>query len=361
MLYMENQRQIQEKLRERNLPNPLSDNGKIITSREEWEERRKSLQNMICQEMYGYIPFRPFETLGEIVKHEENAFGGKAIIDTISLRVVTKKGVAVFLFDLAVPKRETQMGKYPAFIHLTFQPTDPMVEEIIDQGYACASVYYQNIMPDRPEAELEGVGGISEVIPEIGWGKVCMWAFGISRIMDYLEIRNDILRDKVAIVGHSRLGKVTLLCGALDNRYSLIVSAGSGAGGAALFRGKTGEQIENLSKHWFCANMQKYAYHPEKLPFDQHYLIALAAPARVYISSASEDEWADPESEFLSCVAGGSVYGLYGAKGLCCTHLPQTGEVLQEGCIAYHRRQGTHAMNRQDWQLYIDYRKRWDI
>ena len=354
----EKEAEVRKKLQERKIPDPLMVNGERITDQEEWERRRPEIRKMICQEMYGYTPFRQWKTEGEVVKTEENGYGGKARIDTIELKISTKKGVAVFLFELAVPKDKSVS---PAFIHITGFPCDGMSEELIDNGYACASVYYQDIMPDRPEAVIEGVGRIIEVLPQIGWGKVSMWAFGISRIMDYLETRKDIDHARVAIAGHSRLGKATLLCGALDERFSLTISAGSGAGGAALFRGKVGEQIENLSKHWFCGNMQKYAYHSEELPFDQHFLLALIAPNRVYISSASDDEWADPESEFLSCVAASEVYEFLGKEGLCQKYYPETGEVFQDGYIAYHRRLGTHAMNRQDWHLYMQYRKRWNV
>ena len=349
---------IWEDLKQREIPDYMTFRGEKIVNREQWANQREELKKLICQEMYGYMPFRKWEVCGRVVQTVKEGYGGKVQIDTVDLQISTVRGVCSFPFQLAIPKNVINP---PVFIHITGYPADYMTEELTDHGYAVASVFYQDIMPDRPEAVLEGVGRIIEVLPEIGWGKIAMWAFGVCRMTDYLMTREDIDRKRIAIAGHSRLGKVTLLCGALDERFSLIISAGSGAGGAALFRGKTGEQIENLSKHWFCGNMKKYAYHPELLPFDQHFLIAMAAPVKVYISSADEDAWADPKSEFLSCVAASAAYELLGEKGLVCDHYPEVDESLQDGSIAYHRRNGTHAMTRQDWHLYMKYRERWQV
>ena len=349
---------VEKALEERNLPKLLDWKGSRIRTKEEWEERRKEIEDVLCHELYGYMPFRQCETKGEVVSVKENAFGGKAIEDKVLLKIKTAYGFCSFPFRLTIPKNAE---KPPVFLKFTFGPQDEMTEELVDNGYAVGNVFYQEIAPDRPEAVTEGIAGIIEQVPYIGWVKIAMWAYGLSRITDYLMTRTDIDRERIAIVGHSRLGKATLLCGALDHRYSLIVTAGSGAGGAALFRNKRGEQIGDFSKSWFCTNMQKYAGHPEALPFDQHFLIALCAPQRVYISSASEDEWADPASEFLGGIAASPVYELWQEKGLVCEEFPKVDQIYREGRIAYHMRRGTHCMNRQDWHHYMEYRARYGI
>lgn len=167
-------------------------------------------------------------------------------------------------------------------------------------------------------------------------------------------------------MGHSRLGKTALLAGALEERFSLTIVVQSGAGGAALFRGKTGEQIENLygkgSRLWFNGNFFKYREKVEELPFDQHFLLALAAPRHLYVSSAAEDDWADPKSEFLSCVAAGEAYAFLGEKGL--VHhgsFPKPGEYFHDGRIGYHLRCGTHYLSRDDWKMIMDYRDRHQV
>lgn len=350
--------EVWRELMRRALPDVMELNGRQIVTADEWEEKRSRMKKIICQELYGFMPFRACCVRGEAVRQEKDAYGGKAYRDTILLHTSTFVGDSAFFFELSVPKGIDQPA---VFLDIAGPAASCVTEELIDNGYAVAHVYYQDIMPDRPEAETEGVGGLTEKIPYIGWGKIAMWAYGISRITDYLATRKDIDAGRIAIVGHSRLGKAALLCGALDNRYSLIIAAGSGAGGAALFRGKKGEKIEDLNKHWFCGNMQKYTCHPEQLPFDQHFLIALAAPQRVYVSSASRDGWADPLSEFLGCAAASPAYEFMGVKGLVQEGFPKCGEVLQDGYIAYHMREGTHALTREDWKNYMKYRERWKV
>ncbi len=350
--------EIYQEIYKRNLPDFMIKNGKRIMTEEEWKQQKEEITDMIFRELYGYQPFRDCTVTGWTERRNEDALGGKAYSELIYIKTATKYGVYIFPFTLLVPKG---IKKVPLFIRFSFGMGEDMTEEILDHGFAIASVFYQNIMPDRLEAIREGIAGVGDPSAVFHWGKISMWAYGISRMTDYLLTRQDIDADRIALVGHSRRGKSVLLCGAIDHRYSLIVSAGSGAGGAALFRGKKGEQIENLSQHWFCENRKKYDFHPELLPFDQHYLIALAAPARVYISSASRDDWADPKSEFLSCVAASPAYEFQGIEGLIFEGWPECDCPMQEGHIAYHVRTGTHHLGRADWLYYMEYRDRYHI
>lgn len=90
------------------------------------------------------------------------------------------------------------------------------------------------------------------------------------------------------------------------------------------------------------------------MPFDQHYLAALIAPRYLYVASASEDLWADPDSEMLTCAAVSEVYEKFGKKGFICEdRLPQIGDEFHEGCVGYHLRAGEHYMGREDWQKII--------
>lgn len=349
---------IQEELACRRLPDLMSLKGQKIVTEQDWADKCSEMRRILSQELYGFPPFRECRTEGRMVKESADSYGGKARSQTILLQLGTSRGVCSFPFELTLPKA---VKCPPVFLSITGYPVNYLTEELIDNGYAVASVFYQDIMPDRPEAELEGIGRIIEKIPYIGWGKIAMWAYGVNRITDYLMTREFIDTGRIAVAGHSRLGKTALLCGAMDSRYSLIISAGSGAGGAALFRGKRGEQIEDLSRHWFCGNISKYDCHPEQLPFDQHFLLALAAPRRLYISGASRDDWADPFSEFLSCAAASPAYEFLGLKGLVHHGFPDCGQLLHDGHIAYHVREGTHAMTREDWHAYMRYRERWHV
>ena len=166
---------------------------------------------------------------------------------------------------------------------------------------------------------------------------------------------------RAAVVGHSRLGKTALWCAAQDERFSLAVAVQSGCGGAAISRGKVGEQLSGMTKtfpDWFCEGFQAYAPRLADYPFDQHDLIAAIAPRRVYVCSASEDEWADPNSEFLACAAASPAFGPDGEGLVSEDRLPRIGDVFHSGRIGFHLRAGSHAFVAEDWDRIMDYRDR---
>lgn len=165
--------------------------------------------------------------------------------------------------------------------------------------------------------------------------------------------------NRASVVGHSRLGKTALLAGALDERFSCVISNNSGCSGAAVSRGKEGETIRHITTafdYWFCENYQKYADKEDTLPFDQHFLLAAIAPRRLYVASASDDLWADPVSEFLGCFAANEVCDKLGIKGLVSKdRLPLAGEYYHDGTIGFHLRKGSHYLGREDRNLFMDY------
>jgi hypothetical protein len=175
--------------------------------------------------------------------------------------------------------------------------------------------------------------------------------------MDYLEKDKDVDSKRVAVMGHSRLGKTVLWTGAQDQRFSMILASCPGEGGASLARRNYGETIRDLTDRfpfWFAANLKKYADDPGRLPVDMHELIALSAARPVYVTGAEDDKWADPKGEFLALVAAGPVYQLLGAQGLGTDQMPALNQPIQH-TLAFHYRTGKHEVTEFDWEQFLDF------
>ena len=327
----------------------MDENGQAVAGAD-WDRQRERIKSMLFEYEYGIMPGKPdsLEFVREIKVDDYCA--GKAVYEKISAEGTVCGKSFSFPFYAVVPVKQ---NKPPAFVHINFRDNVPdqymPTEEIIDNGFAVFSFGYQDVTADNDDFS-DGAAALFSRNEDNAPGKIAVWAWAASIVMDYVCSRGDI--GDTAVVGHSRLGKTALLAGAVDERFKFVISNDSGCGGAAVTRGKKGERIADIVgafPFWFCKNYGSFSRCEESMPFDQHFLLALAAPRYLYVASAKEDIWADPEAEFEGCAEASRAWELLGLNGL-----------EKPGCkghIGYHNRDGTHYLSRYDWQKFMEFIK----
>ena len=364
-----------------------------FSSVEEWEMvHRPVIYNFFEREVYGRVPMYQPAVTYELLR-TDSASNGKAVCKQVAMNVAGMKTPVLILLYLPADAKTP----VPAFLGVNFMgnhqitndefvivsPNAPLAKQlkskrargtstsrwpldmIIDAGYAVVTIYRGDVDPDHDDGFQNGIhpsfyrqGQTAPAVDE--WGTIGAWAWGLSRTMDYLETESAIDSKHVAVIGHSRLGKTALWAAAQDTRFAMAISNNSGCGGAALSMRKHGETVAKINKtfpHWFCDNYNKYSNNEEALFVDQQGLIALIAPRPVYVASATLDDWADPEGEFLSALYASPVYELYGKKGLEAKKMPAPDSPIHGGSVAYHVRTGKHDITSYDWEQYIKFAK----
>ena len=371
------------------LPELLVDNdGKAVTTKKQWKEkRRQEVMTLFKEYVYGYLPDAKVEASYKVLEQSDKALDGKATRKQIEI-TWTGNGTsrkALLLMYLPNVKK-----KSPVFVNFNFLgnatlSADPDVipsqysrqgiayqkrrwplHKIIDAGYGVATLHYYDIYFDekgnveRSILPLLGINSEADMKPNSGRA-IAVWAWGYSRVLDYLLTDKQVDGKRVVCMGHSRLGKTALWAGAQDDRFAIVISNNSGCGGAALSRRAYGETV-NIINHtfpwWFCDNFKQYNKNEAKIPVDQHELLALAAPRPLYVASAVEDQWADPKGEFLSASLVEGVYHLFGYKGLKTDKMPSINQPIGDR-VAYHIRSGVHDVTDYDWENYIRFANRW--
>lgn len=358
--------------------------GRPVDSREMWErERRPELLKLFTERVYGVRPEeRPrsleFSTVGD----ERTILGGLGVRRRVKAEYSGPLGTNSFEFTLYIPAKATAERPVPAFLMVCLREVtaehDPEgdeaslveqwpVAEILRRGFATAGFLKDQLSPDMDHANLMGVFSVYEKMrpyrAKNRWGTISAWAWGASRVMDYLETEGRIDSRRVAVVGHSRGGKTALLAGATDRRFAMVCSNDSGCSGAKLnhIEIEKSEHIAEIVRtfpYWFCPDYVLCANRDAELDFDQHEFLALVAPRLLCVGSASEDRWAGPRGEFEAARLASPAWELYGLKGLGKADFPEPGGSIMEGHVEYHLREGPHKITEWDWRHYLDFAER---
>jgi len=360
------------------------------------DSRRGELLELFQDHVYGRVPTLDVSMHSRLVFQDRQALGGLAVMKEVQLDLL--HGIDTVKVQVLVFLPADARGPVPLFLGLNFYgnhsilpdpsislPESPLrlneslgitsvrakddsrglrasrwpVEAILSRGYGLATVYCGDLDPDEDDGFHNGVHRLDPSERDSSsWGTIAAWAWGLSRVLDYFEQDVEVDASRVAVIGHSRLGKTALWAGAMDQRFAMVISNNSGCGGAALSRRNVGESVERINAsfpHWFAERFNDYSGNEAACPVDQHQLLALMAPRPLYVASATEDQWADPVGEYLSLYHGSKVYPLFGLDSLVFPHPPKAGEPRWAGRVAYHLRSGKHDLTAWDWKHYLDF------
>ncbi len=378
------------------LPDPLTlNNGSKITDKDAFiNQRVPEILNAFKENQFGKVPSNNVKCTYELFDKGTPALDQKALRkqvcvyftgDTVGPRadvliylpIGAEKPVPLMLMinftanssmveDSGVKRGEIWSRdkiRVPAPERRNFENTN--IISFLENGIGVAMLYYGDIEPDFPEGiEHGGVRGMllktGESYPAADeWGAIGAWAWGLSRVLDFLQTDKDIDKECIGLFGISRLGKTVLWTGASDPRFAFVIASCSGEGGAALSRRYYGETIAHLASpsryfYQFCGNYQKFSDNPEKLPVDAHMLLALIAPRPVLLQTGTTDKWSDPKGEFLAAIAAEPVYNLFGKKGLETNQMPGAGEAILNS-IGYYMHEGGHGTIPSDVPVFIEF------
>lgn len=381
------------------LPDLLTcQDGTPVKTAKDWErKRRPEIMEFFQSNVYGRTPKDKIKVAYEPVAKNTKALGGLATMEQVYLHFKGQKQERKALMLVLYPNE--RKGKVPVFVSYNFKgnPTtladnailysplsSQMVpptsdggarggsssrwdyENIIKRGYGIVVMCYHDIFPDGAKYREQSIlplfkGYTKQLERDDEWQSIGAWAWGASRMADYVVKQKWADAEKLIVIGHSRLGKTALWAGAQDKRFKVVISNDSGCGGAALSKRAFGETVWRITKtfpHWFCPKFTQYGINEEALPMDQHGLIALIAPRHAYVASAQADAWADPRGEYLSAYYASPVWKLYGLEGITQKEMPAIHQPNQSA-VGHHIRAGKHDVTDYDWKCYLDYCDKW--
>ncbi len=354
------------------LPDPLTAlNGKRVKTGKMWSEsRRGEILELFRENVYGRIPESYYTKSFSVVNNDINAMDGDATLKQVDIIIGSGEDTLVIHLSLFIPNKVEK----PVPVFLLINNRDPEnidpsrmiksefwpAEEVISRGYAIAAFYNADVDPDNFDNFKNGIHGILDQGERRGdsWGTLAAWAWGASRCMDYFETDKNIDNKKVAVVGHSRGGKTALWAGAVDERFSIVISNESGCGGAALARRRYGETVARITSvfpHWFCLNYRQFADNEDDMPVDMHMLLALIAPRALYVACAGDDLWGDPKGSYLALYHSMPVYKLLKTGSDMPGSMPPLDMQIISGKTGFHIRDGSHNMLLKDWNWFMDF------
>lgn len=386
------------KVRSYTLPELLTlANGQKVTDARTWrEQRRPEIMRLLEQNQQGVTPSGDFKARYEVVEKDGVGLHGLARRTQVRIRFSDgPDGPSIRVLHYVPAKAK---GPVPTLLHLGFSPAVLVINDtgldegmswdaasktkvpdrqarrvgefnaryFIERGYGVAYVYYGDIEGDFDGGAPLGVRGLfgAKDAPRRSdeWGSIGAWAWGLSRVQDWLETQPTVDKRKIALSGVSRLGKTVLWAGAQDQRFDLVIPLLSGEGGAAISRRNYGETIADLTNpsrydYWYAPRYDAYAFNVDANPVDGHMLLSMIAPRPVLQVTGSTDTWSDPKGEWVSAQAAAPVWALFGKTPIAKGDFPEPGKAVLND-MGWYMHAGEHTTLPADFWMMANFMDR---
>jgi hypothetical protein len=379
----------------------MNDGTKVKTPAQ-WAKRREEIKALFDEYVYGKYPAHIPAVTWKVDSVEEITVAG---VPAIVKHVIghtdnsTYPDITVDLHVDVVTPASTKGKKVPVIIgggsarpapafpiarpapapgvvvHGLSSPENPpnSTKLLLEKGWGFVSRNSGDVQADNGAGLDKGIIGlVNKGQPRSldDWGVLRAWAWGDSRILDYLQTDPEVDATKVGVMGHSRGGKAALVAEVDDPRFAIGFISSSGAGGADLFRRNYGETTSSITSttefHWFAGNFLKYGsvgHTANEMPVDSHEFIALIAPRAVFIGGGAlltdpkyvpGDAWQDAQGMFMAAADASPAWTLLGAKGLGTSTFPPMNTFLDSGDVAFRQHEYGHTPA-PNWPYFIEF------
>ncbi len=371
-------------------------NGAKVKTLAQWTKRREEIKKILEYYAVGQMPPAPGNVQGE-EKHSELVLGGKVKYRLVKLTFGPQRKLELYI-GIFTP--EDAKGPFPAIISQSSEPpggpdlprsaagpNQGKGEDVllmVGKAESTASTAQASAFRMRPPPTAEAIAGMRKDVfsrgyalviyndndcaedttlreadgsftfrhtrfypayPGYDWGILAGWAWGASRIADYLVTDPSIDKGKLIITGASRAGKAAMVAAAFDDRLmgAPVVTGGGGIGAYRFAGVDNSESLDIMEKkypNWFSPHLHEFWGQREKLPFDEHWFLALCAPRPFIALEGDADTISLPDAVQHSFVAAQPVYALYG--------------VGKDRLGAHYSHHG-HAFTTEDWTAMMDF------
>jgi hypothetical protein len=315
--------------------------GQPVASPADWPRRRRELLDLVVGIEYGGMPPAPERVTADVL-HSTNVARFMGASYTQYHLTSHCPAPIRFRLDVLVPPGD---GPFPVVLSgdgCWRYTSDAVTEEVLRRGNILAQFSRVEIVPDIYSSDRDT--GLYRVYPELEFGALAAWAWGYHRCVDFLLTLPAVDGARIAVVGHSRGGKTSLLAGATDERIALTSANDSGSGGAGCYhlQGFASETLADgirMIPYWYGPRLADYLGREQELPFDQHSLKALVAPRPLLTTEALGDLWANPSGTWQTHRAAAEAWEFLGTS--------------ERPGIWY--REGDHDHGLVDWVAFLDF------